>query len=97
MPYCALTKNRATRKERADNVKKGNYFTKYGEKARQVIDALLDKYSDEGIQNIESITILKVNPFIQFGTPIEIVGFFGGKEEYLSALHEIETELYTGV
>jgi type I restriction enzyme R subunit len=59
-----------------------------------VIDALLDKYSDEGIENIESMTVLKVNPFLQFGTPIEIVGFFGGKEEYIEALQEIENQLY---
>jgi type I restriction enzyme R subunit len=55
---------------------------------------LLDKYSDEGIENMESMTILKVNPFPQFGTPLEIVGFFGGKEEYSDALHEIENQLY---
>jgi type I restriction enzyme, R subunit len=95
--HVAFDQKPATRKERAERVKRGKYFAKYGEKARKVIDALLDKYSDEGIQNIESLTILKVNPFIQFGTPIEIVGLFGGKEEYLSALHEIETELYPGV
>ena len=51
-------------------------------------------YSDEGIENMESLTILKVNPLPQFGTPLEIVGFFGGKEEYLDALHEIENQLY---
>ena len=74
--HVAFDQKLVTRKERANKVKKSNYFDKYGEKARAVIDALLDKYSDEGIENIESMTVLKVNPFIQFGTPMEIVGFF---------------------
>ena len=93
--HVAFDQKLFTRKERANNVKKNNYFNKYGEKARAVIDALLDKYSDEGIEDIESMTVLKVNPFIEFGTPMEIVGFFGGKDEYLSAIHEIEDKLYT--
>jgi type I restriction enzyme, R subunit len=92
--HVAFDQKLVTRKERARKVKKGNYFAKYGQKARLVIDALLDKYSDEGIENIESMTVLKVNPFLQFGTPIEIVGFFGGKEEYIEALQEIENQLY---
>ena len=57
--------------------------------------SLLDKYSDEGIEDIESMTVLKVNPFIQFGTPMEIVGFFGGKDQYLGVIHQIEDKLYT--
>ncbi len=92
--HVAFDQKLVTRKERASKVKKGNYFDKYGQKARAVVDALLDKYSDEGIENIESMTILKVNPFLQFGTPMEIVGFFGGKEDYLDALQEIENQLY---
>ena len=94
--HVAFDKKPLTRKERANNVKKRNYFTKYGEKAREVISALLDKYSDEGIENIESMKILKVNPFRKFGTPIEIVGFFGGKEKYLEALDELEDQIYGG-
>jgi type I restriction enzyme R subunit len=93
--HVAFDQKLVTRKERANKVKKNNYFNKYGEKARAVIDALLDKYSDEGIEDIESMTVLKVNPFIQFGTPMEIVGFFGGKDEYLEVIHEIEDKLYT--
>lgn len=86
-----------TRKERAENVKKRNYFTKYGEKARQVIQALLDKYADEGIENIEDMKVLKVNPLRQFGTPIEIIGFFGSKDNYIKALKEIEEQIYSEV
>jgi type I restriction enzyme R subunit len=83
-----------TRKERANNVKKRNYFTKYGEQARKVLEALLDKYADEGITNIESIEVLRVNPFDEFGSPLEIINEFGNKEKYLQAVRELETELY---
>lgn len=83
-----------TRKERANNVKKRNYFTKYGEQARKVLEALLDKYADEGIANIESIEVLRVNPFDEFGSPLEIIHEFGNKEKYLQAVKELETELY---
>jgi len=83
-----------TRKERAENVKKRNYFTKYGEQARKVMENLLDKYADEGIDDIESMEVLKVKPFTDFGSPVEIIGAFGSKKKYLDAIHELETELY---
>ena len=83
-----------TRRERVENVRKNNYFTKYGEKARAVIEALLDKYSDQGISNIEDIDIIRVNPFTEMGTPMEIIKSFGGRDEYLKAVREIETALY---
>ena len=84
-----------TRKERANNVKKRNYFTKYGEQAKKVLEALLDKYADEGITNIESMEVLRVNPFDEFGSAYEIVnGIFGGKNQYQQAIKELETELY---
>ncbi len=83
-----------TRRERAENVKKRNYFTKYGEKARIVIVALLDKYADEGIEDIEEMTVLRVDPFKDFGTPAEIVSLFGGKDGYWKALKELEHQLY---
>lgn len=84
-----------TRKERANNVKKRNYFTKYGDQAKQVLEALLDKYADEGIANIESMEVLRVNPFDGFGSAYEIVnGIFGGKSKYQEALKELEKELY---
>jgi type I restriction enzyme, R subunit len=92
--HIVYDKKPLTRKERANNVKKRNYFTKYGEKARAVLGALLDKYADEGIENIEDISVLKVNPFTKFGTPIEIIKAFGGKEKYQTALIELEQELY---
>jgi type I restriction enzyme R subunit len=83
-----------TRKERANNVKKRNYFTKYGEQSRKVLEALLEKYADEGITNIESVEVLRVNPFDAFGSPIEIINGFGSKEKYLQAVKELEIELY---
>ncbi len=83
-----------TRSERAKQVKKRDIFTQYGEQARKVLDALLDKYADEGIENIEDIKVLKVNPFDKFGTPTEIIKFFGGKPQFLQALTQLEQELY---
>jgi type I restriction enzyme R subunit len=83
-----------TRKERADNVKKRNYFTKYGEQSRKVLEALLDKYADEGIENIENIEVLRIKPFDEFGSPIEIIKQFGSKEKYFEAVKELEYELY---
>lgn len=83
-----------TRKERANNVKKRNYFTQYGEQARKVLENLLDKYADEGIDDIESIEVLKVKPFTDLGSPMELVSAFGSKRGYLKAIHELENELY---
>jgi len=83
-----------TRKERANNVKKRDYFTKYGTEARKVLESLLDKYADEGVTNIESMNILKVKPLTDFGSPIEIIKQFGNKAKYLKAVKELETELY---
>ena len=83
-----------TRKERADQVRKRNYFTKYGDQAKRVLEALLDKYADEGVVHIEEPQILSVSPFTQFGTPIEIVRAFGGFDGYQNAVHELEQELY---
>jgi type I restriction enzyme R subunit len=83
-----------TRQERANNVKKRNYFAKYGEQARTILNALLDKYADAGIDSIEDLGILRVLPFSKFGTPIEIIKLFGGKDEFLAALQELEAALY---
>jgi len=83
-----------TRKERADNVRKRNYFTKYGEEARKVLEALLEKYADEGVSNIESMEVLKVQPINELGSPFEIIRAFGGKKEYENAIKELEAHLY---
>lgn len=83
-----------TRQERANNVKKRNYFGKYSGTAKKVLEALLDKYEDEGLENLENINILRLNPFDLMGTPTEIIQEFGGRDAYLKAIHEIEDELY---
>ncbi|MCU4176440.1 EcoAI/FtnUII family type I restriction enzme subunit R [Carboxylicivirga sp. N1Y90] len=83
-----------TRQERANNVKKRDYFTKYGEQARKVLETLLDKYADEGVTNIESMDILKVKPLTDYGSPLEIIKQFGSKAKYMEAVKELETELY---
>lgn len=83
-----------TRRERAEQVKKRNYFTKYGEQARQVLESLLEKYADTGIENIEDIKILTLDPFKNMGTASELVSAFGGKQNYIAALQELEKNLY---
>lgn len=83
-----------TRRERAENVKKRNYFGKYGDRARSVLEALLDKYADEGVGPIEEPQILSIAPINQLGTPIELIRAFGGKDKYQLALAELEQALY---
>ncbi|WP_207819255.1 EcoAI/FtnUII family type I restriction enzme subunit R [Parashewanella curva] len=84
-----------TRKERAENVKKRNYFTKYSETAQEVLNSLLDKYADEGVLEIENKNILKVAPFTNIGRPIEIVKKgFGKPADYEQAISELEAEIY---
>jgi len=84
-----------TRQERANNVKKRNYFTKYGEEARAVLTALLDKYADEGIPTLENPKVLKLDPFSDIGTPYEIIyNVFGGKENYTAAIIDLERAIF---
>ncbi len=83
-----------TRRERALIMKKRDYFTKYGKQSRRVLEALLDKYADEGIENLESLDVLKVRPLTEFGTQKEIITEFGGKERFLAAVRELEGEIY---
>lgn len=92
--HVAYGKPPLTRKERAENVKKQNYFAKYEEKARLVLESLLDKYADEGVENLEDMNVLKLQPINQHGTPIEIIKSFGGKEKYFEALKELEYQIY---
>jgi len=93
--HIAFDKPPLTRRERVNNVKKRDIFAKYGEQAKQVIDMLLEKYADQGIEAIEDINVLKVNPFANLGTPFEIVGnIFGSKEKYLEMVKELEQMIY---
>lgn len=83
-----------TRRERARRVQKRNVFTQYGPVARKVLEALLDKYADEGIATIEADNVFSVQPFTHLGSPAELVRSFGGRPQYLSALQTLERELY---
>ena len=84
-----------TRRERANNVKKRNYFAKYEGKARRVLELLLDKYADEGIEHIEDIEVLQVQPFNQMGTPVEIINdYFGSRDAYVSAVSKLGHYIY---
>ncbi len=92
--HIAFDQPALTRRERAERVRKRNVFGKYGEKARAVLESLLAKYADAGLKSVESLEILKVDPLAAFGTPVEIVNSFGGKQSYLAAIRELEAELY---
>lgn len=83
-----------TRKERANNVKKRNYFTKYGDKAQAVLNSLLDKYAEDGLLTIESTEVLKLDPLNKLGTPMELIKAFGSKQVYIQAVKELESKLY---
>jgi type I restriction enzyme, R subunit len=84
-----------SRRERAEKVKKRNYFGKYGDTARAVLEALLDKYADEGVEAIEDAKVLRLKPFSTIGTPLEIIkGAFGGKDAYEAALRDLEDQIY---
>ena len=93
--HVAYNQPTLTRRERANRVKKRNAFAKYGATARRVIEALIDKYADEGVQTIESMEVLRVPPLDMLGTPTELVKSFGGRTQYDAALRALEQELYS--
>ena len=92
--HVAWDKPALTRRERANNVRKRDYFSRYGEQAQQVLQALLEKYADDGIENIENLDVLRLDPINTLGRPIEIFNLFGGKSQYLAALKDLEIEIY---
>ena len=83
-----------TRRERAENVRKRDVFTTYGEQARAVLDALLAKYADEGVLNLDDPKVLSILPFTELGTPVQLVNAFGGKVGFVKAVHELQAALY---
>lgn len=93
--HIAFDKKPLTRKERANNVKKRDFFSKYSGVAREVLEALLDKYMNTGIYEIEKTEILKLDPFLKLGKPSKIASYFGGKQGYLKAVQELEQAIYT--
>lgn len=92
--HIAYGKKTLTRNERAEQVKKRDIFSKYGEQARYVLEALLDKYTKEGVTELESLTVLENDPFRKLGSKSNIVKFFGGKQGYLDAVRELEQNIY---
>ncbi len=94
--HIAYGRKALTRKERADQVKKRDIFSKYGPEARKVLEALLDKYAIDGITQLENKTvILKLDPFRTMGSPAKIAKLFGGKQQYIDAVNELEDLIYS--
>ena len=93
--HVAFDKKPLTRRERANNVKKRDFFSKYSGVAREVLEALLDKYMNTGIYEIEKTEILKLDPFLKLGKPSKIAGYFGGKAGYLQAVRDLGQAIYT--
>lgn len=83
-----------SRRERANKVKKSDYFSQYGEKARQVLETLLDKYADSGVLELEDINILLTPQLAKFGKPQKIMKYFGGMDGYMSAVKSMENRIY---
>ena len=95
--HIAYGKKPLTRRERVENVKKRDIFSKYGPKAQKVLDALLDKYTNEGISQLENRKVLSLDPFRKMGSPANIAKMFGGNKQYLDAVKELETLIYTNI
>ena len=93
--HVAFDKKPLTRRERANNVKKRDFLSKYSGAAREVLEALLDKYMNTGIYEIEKTEVLKLDPFVKMGRPAKIASYFGGKDGYLKAVKELENQIYT--
>ena len=83
-----------TRRERAANVKKRDVFNKYGEQARAVLDALLAKYADQGVFNLDDVSVLRIPPLTELGTPVQLINAFGGKDKFVAAVHDLQAALY---
>lgn len=93
--HVAFDKKPLTRRERVNNVKKRDFLSKYSGAAREVLEALLDKYMNTGIYEIEKTEVLKLDPFVKMGRPAKIASYFGGKDGYLKAVKELENQIYT--
>lgn len=92
--HVAFDKKPLTRRERADNVKKRDFLSRYSGAAREVLEALLNRYMNTGIYEIEKTDILKLDPFAKMGKPARIAGYFGGREGYMKAVKELENAIY---
>ena len=86
-----------TRRERADNVRKRDVFARYGDQARAVLDTLLAKYADEGVLNLDDAAVLRIPPFTELGTPVQLIRAFGGRDAFVAAVHDLQAALYREV
>jgi type I restriction enzyme R subunit len=92
--HVAFDRPPLTRRERADNVRKRDVFTKYGPQARAVLDALLQKYQDQGVMNLDDPRVLQISPFDVMGTPLQLIKHFGARADFERAVHELQSALY---
>jgi type I restriction enzyme R subunit len=92
--HVAFDKKPLTRRERAEHVKKRDVFTKYGEQARAVLDALLAKYADDGVLDLDDANVLRVAPFSSMGSVVQLIKAFGGRDGFEQAVHELQSALY---
>jgi type I restriction enzyme, R subunit len=92
--HIAFDRPPLTRRERAENVKKRDIFTKYGPQARAVLDALLAKYAEEGVLNLDHANVLRIPPLSTLGTPVQLIKAFGGKDDFIAAVHQLQSALY---
>jgi type I restriction enzyme R subunit len=92
--HVAFDRPPLTRRERADNVRKRDVFTKYGPQARTVLEALLQKYQDQGVINLDDPRVLQIPPFDTMGTPIQLIKHFGARVDFERAVHELQSALY---
>lgn len=95
--HVAFDRKPLTRRERANNVKKRDFLSKYSGVAREVLEALLEKYMNTGIYEVEKTEILRLDPFVRLGKPAKIASYFGGKDGYMQAVRELAAELYRAV
>jgi type I restriction enzyme R subunit len=92
--HIAFDQRPLTRKERAERVRKRNYFAKYGGVARAVLEALLQKYQDDGVIDLDDPNVLRIAPFAGMGTPVQIIREFGSRANFEAAVHELQSKLY---
>lgn len=92
--HIAFDRKPLTRRERAEAVKKRDVFTKYGEQARAVLDALLAKYADEGVLNLDDANVLRIPPFSSMGSVFQLINAFGDRQAFERAVHELQDAIY---
>jgi len=93
--HVAVDQPPLTRRERADSIRKRDVFTRYGPQARRILEALLQKYQDQGVINLDDPEVLQIAPFDEMGTPLQLIKEFGTRADFQRAVHELQSALYT--